>query len=356
MRHMKKEDEMSNRGFKNFQIWKEKVGLPEDFPKLRTIPGNELPNRIYHREEKMEQIIREILNNQLVYISFRDGYGCTTLYRYISILLSEKSTHFKIIPITIDLDSYWGDKYYNLDLDFLMKHKILLNLVSTHWDNVLFPSEYYDIIGAYDRSWDVATHKSKILKSISAGSVNENKKIEQLCPEFSKPIDEILYDINNKLKLKVVLLYDIPYTADEEHVVAMIGHIKDLYEIYSDLDGKLNEVYFLTEKPMHALDYLWKRPSKKINYEPYNPKEIFQILWNHYRPLEDIDTSINGLLAVSFSPFFIECVWDEKRSLEEIIENAEYEFIRTLDCEWKDVFSVLLEKMHDKNEGDTDDY
>ena len=332
------------RGVENFKKWKTMVGLPASFPKLGAISPSELVERTYVRKEKLRRILTGLKRESLLTILFNKGHGCTTFCRFLSSYLQENCTNMRMIPIEIKLDSYWNDDTFSLDLDAQIFRTLFIKFVQASWEDVLFEPAYEDIIGAYDRSWNVQTHRSKIL-NVLQGQIDSaaEKELAELCPFFFKDLDEIVTTLDSAFNLQVVLLFDIPFTIDEDHAFVFYGIVKDFLANQRVL-GSIKEVYCTTAQWHNAFNSIWARPADVVVYEPHRPEEVHSLLWNHHKPLHDSTQMGNGLSAVGFSSNFVRQVWDRTKSIHRIIDETAETFIKTIDCEWKELFSVLSQQ------------
>jgi hypothetical protein len=321
----------------NFESWKKMAGLPKEFPRLRCteeFKDEEFQKRTFISKQDKIDVIMLRLNNPVICVTVNKGHGCTTLYRHISTLVKNNCLIRRIIPVEIDLKTFWN-KDFSLNIIEIIKRSILHELMSKSWNMVLSDPVYYDIVGGFEAS-DKSAHKHKIEAALREKNWTE---IEKLCPKFALPINELLKQISEKHQIKVVIFFDIPYDAKQQYLEYLTGSIKDIYEEYKELPG-ISEIFFMTPEHLETMQRSYPRPIEIIDYNSkgYNFGEVVKILSLRYRPISfETVRGIEDPLLIVFDQRFAQLAWSKDYTLHEITEEMERLILERLDCEDKDI-------------------
>ncbi len=348
-------NEQQNRGELNFERWKLVVGLSSEFPKLQYIEDEDIDQKVFIRPEKIDQILLK-LPNPLTAVIVQKGHGATTLCRYVFRETLKYSVISRTIPISVNLKPVWEDAGVFIDLKDVLKRGILYHLMSQPWEQALKESDYYNLIGAFDRGLGrpstgaLQNFKTEITRHLEPNvqQVDWNT-VHELCPKYKVPITELLGNLS-KCSIKPILFFDIPYQIDKEFKTQLdedeilgyfYGYIKDFHGDYRPKKELLSEVYFLTQEAFQTIQSpaVFPREFDIIKYEPYAPVEAFPILERHHAPkmigspgVSRLDGVLTGqFLQLAYLPR------DEQKTLVEIIETMKKEILARLDIPWTDV-------------------
>lgn len=319
----------------NFVSWKRMAGLPSEFPKLIEVSNEEFAQRTYIKDQdKIDEILLR-LNNQVICVTIKKGHGVTTIYRHMYGLVKENCLMRRMIPIEIDLESFWNGDYSD-DIVANIKKGILTELiVSESWNMVLSDAAYIDIIGGFEAK-DKDGHKNKIFISLMEDDWEE---VERLCPMFAENIDVLIKQLSEKHQIKIVLFFDIPGDATPESFEYLANRVKGMYQEHKELTG-LSEIYFMTPEHLEKMQRTYPRPVTKIDYNSkgYYFGHLVKILSLRYRPISyKAIAEIEDPLLIVFEQKFAEMAWSEERTLQEITKEMERLILERLTCENRDI-------------------
>ena len=240
---------------KNFESWKQMAGLPPEFPKLIGVSDKEFQQRTYISNLKKFDEILLRLNNQVICVTIKKGHGVTTLYKYTYGSVKDNCLMRRMIPIEIDLKSFWKKDYLD-DIAANIKKGILTELIASEsWTMVLSDAAYNDIIGGFEAK-DKDMHKAIIWQSLKDENWDE---IERRCPLFANHIDEIIKQLSEKHQIKIVLFFDISGDADDESFEYLVNRVKGMYQEHKELTG-ISEIYFMTPEHLEKMQRTYPRP------------------------------------------------------------------------------------------------
>lgn len=323
----------------NFKFWKKIAGLPADFPDLTGLPDEEFDKRTYiSDQEKIEEIDLRI-TNPLISVLVNKGHGCTTIYNYIFKLIRKNSLARRIIPIKIELTDFWDGEpeLSEIDIELNIKKEILKILIQDNsWEKVLTSPIYNNIIGCYEKDTDKKVQLKTLALKLNEKKINW-ESLGKLCEKFILPLNEIILEFSGKHQIKIVLFFDIPYNANNEHLEALTGSIKDLHQHYKDLPG-LSEIYFITPEHFGFMQSSNPRTFEIINYniEGYYFNQIIKILSHRYRPLPfQTIKEIDDPLLIVFDQKFVQMAWSKEKTIHEIIADMKILILESLMCEKK---------------------
>jgi len=224
--------------------------------------------------------------------------------------------------------------------------------MSHPWEKALKESDYYDLIGAYDKelgrrsSGALYKFKNEVMRLLDNENVDWDK-VYHLCPEFDINIDDLLKILFSK-SIKPILFFDFPANVNSEYNVIYDGDlltflyqsIKDFQQYYCPKPEHLSEIYFLTQESYNEIQNpqtsFVRSDFDTIQYEPYAPVETFAILSRHHAP-KTIGSAgfsrLDGVLAGEF----LQLAWNKNKTLLEIIQDMKTEIVEGLNVPWDDV-------------------
>jgi hypothetical protein len=355
-----------------YKSWKVAVGLPERFPKLEPIAtpvsdqvesryeqGSVFDERFYlgQAQNTRAQEILDSLANPYVAVVVPLGHGCTTLSQFVLAESSRHTLRFSRIPIRISMEDNlfadspaggkkpsrlgvpeWSDakgwsnperKRTSEDLatsafaalvspghveeliDNSLREGVVRSLVLRPWERVLGPALYGNLIGCSSQDQRELEAQRVRLAPFVGHSGIDWKALAPHAPLLSRPVTELLHDLNDRGTVRVSLQMDLspsPYgrwqrldktrggkgakssglkeVACEQYrrVVELFGMaLKNLNELGAPIIPRVVDVtLFMGPEALQTITSAWFEKPRIIEFKAYAPTDMFSILWRHY--------------------------------------------------------------------------
>ena len=323
----------------NVEFWKNLSGLSDDFPKLDSLETND-DMALVHVDTKQQKDIEDtIQSNALTVIRVPKGWGATTLFRYMFYEFTKPSANRMRIPVQFDFER--GSFFEADELDYAIKWQIAKGFLYMLNDSVLEKRYCCEIIGYEERldasgRLEVTYDKYKVLcmRGIDALEHDKDEFLKRY-PFFDQPLNSILNYLLKNLQLQTVFFFLFGSVVGESQMLSFVHALKQVFDGKHFEGAAKREVFFCTSAVFSDLDREYARPYEVYNYPRYSSAEIFRILAKRHRPTslrtEGGREEKDGLESV-FSYEFVDCAYNEKKTIIEIIAEVEKLMENRLNC------------------------
>ena len=303
---------------KNFQYWKELVGLEDtDFPRLIEIDDTNI-DRASIVLTRLDEIEKKIASNTLVDIQVQPGWGATTLFRVVKNELDKGDLN---LVLSFDYEKNVLDgTMTEREFEFATKWKLAKGIAEIMREKPLQQNYMYEVFDFEDTGkspWVGYLRK----KRRRLDDLNDNET--QFYKEFAffkrmSIVDCVNYFLAN-FQIQSIFMYLFPRNADEDGLYELVGMIKHIYDGKSIAPAAMREVYICTPKVFKLIKSVYDIPFCDIRYRRYSAAEIYGMLVSTYTNNEDaLFTRVTDV----FDEGFISLEYDEKLTMVEIMEKV----------------------------------
>lgn len=306
---------MSNR---NFQYWKELVGLEEtDFPQLIEINESNI-DRASIVLTRLDDIEKKIASNTLVDIQVQPGWGATTLFRVVKNELDKGDLN---LVLSFDYEKNVLDgTMKEQEFEFATKWKLAKGIAEIMREKPLQQNYMYEVFDFEDTGntpWVGYLRKKR--RRLDDLKDNEAQFYEEFA--FFKRmsiVDCVNYFLTN-FQIQSIFMYLFPRDVDEDGINELVAMIKNIYDGKSIAPAARREVYICTPRVFKLIKAVYDIPFCDIKYKRYSAAEIYGMLVSTYTNNEDtMFTRVNDV----FDEEFISLEYSNRLTMVEIMERV----------------------------------
>lgn len=302
---------------KNFQYWKELVGLEEtDFPQLIEINETNI-DRASIVLTRLDDIEKKIASNTLVDIQVQPGWGATTLFRVVKSELDKGDLN---LVLSFDYEKNKLDgTMTEREFEFATKWKLAKGITEIMREKPLQQNYMYDVFDFEDNGstpWvGYLRKKSRRLEQLKDNETEFYKEFAFF--ERMSIVDCVNYFLTN-FQIQSIFMYLFPRRVNEDGLNELVGMIKNSYDGKDIAPAAMREVYVCTPKVFKQIKNVYTRPFFDIQYRRYSAAEIYGMLVSTYTNEDTVFTTVNDV----FDEEFISLEYNEKLTMVKIMQNV----------------------------------
>lgn len=304
-------------GEKNFIYWKELVGLEDTgFPQLISLDESNI-NKASIVATRLQPIKDSISTNNLVAVQVPPGWGATTLFKKIENDLKEDN---RTLLVNFDFEkNELNDLFTEDEFEFRTKWQLAFGIAKIMHDvpmQKIYMYEVFDFEETVSGKWE--TYLFKRMKKLKECQDNAKDFYDEF-KFFDKLsiVDSVNYFLAN-FRVQCIFMYLFPRKVDEDHLLKLVGMIKNKYDGMNITPAAMREVYISTPKIFKTIKNVYARPFYEIFYKRYSAAEMYSMLVSTYKNDDAMFSSVNDV----FDEEFIIRAYNEKLSMVKIMENV----------------------------------
>ena len=302
---------------KNFQYWKELVGLEEtDFPQLIEINETNI-DRASIVLTRLDDIEKKIASNTLVDIQVHPGWGATTLFRVVKSELDKGDLNL-VLSFDYEKNNLDGTMTER-EFEFVTKWKLAKGITEIMREKPLQQNYMYDVFDFEDNgSTPWVGYLRKKRRRLDQLEDNETEFYKEFAFfERMSIVDCVNYFLTN-FQIQSIFMYLFPRRVNEDGLNELVGMIKNTYDGKDIAPAAMREVYVCTPKVFKQIKNVYTRPFFDIQYRRYSAAEIYAMLVSTYTNEDTMFTTVNDV----FDEEFISLEYNEKLTMVKIMQNV----------------------------------